>query len=458
MESLPDDFHERVRARFLELAARPHRYLVVDAGLGVDEIQQRVRRRAQDVLPISAKRRAELRERLVEEEQSRTRPGRTPRPRSSRWTPTCAPAGWPRPRPGTSPAAGPARRPSASSRRRRHVLPRPAPADHAAPALGDDHARPVVTPPALSRSSLHLLLIARRPTMSELVTESGRGDDGTCMIVTEGRSGVVGRGGTRRTCRLLLESTLGLSACPASALLRERASTTRRARRSASSLSTSASAAARRARLCCSSVSRSRSCSRRRADTARCHGPGLGPVRTPRDRHAGVEHEIPVRLTAGKFQEPPPDPLVEVIGQALEPVLTGAAGVLGPARPVTTVSRSSSTVRSGTSRRSPSARGGPPHRRPAPARAPGRRRRNRRSGRRDHHGTAFQCRPDPANHVVRPVGGERRRLGASAEVGSMAEEDLAQPHPQRGGAPFAGQHHLAVRSCSARSRSASSLA
>jgi dTMP kinase len=74
LESLPDDFHERVRARFLGLARRePHRYFVVDAGLGVDEIQQRVRRRAQDVLPISAKRRAELRERLVEEEQSRTR-------------------------------------------------------------------------------------------------------------------------------------------------------------------------------------------------------------------------------------------------------------------------------------------------------------------------------------------------------------------------------------------------
>jgi dTMP kinase len=74
LESLPDDFHERVRARFLELARRePHRYFVVDAGLSVDEIQQRVRRRAQDVLPISAKRKAELRERLVEEEQSRTR-------------------------------------------------------------------------------------------------------------------------------------------------------------------------------------------------------------------------------------------------------------------------------------------------------------------------------------------------------------------------------------------------
>jgi dTMP kinase len=74
LESLPDDFHERVRARFIELARRePHRYFVLDAGLDVDEIQQKVRRRAQDVLPISAKRKAELRERLSEEEQSRTR-------------------------------------------------------------------------------------------------------------------------------------------------------------------------------------------------------------------------------------------------------------------------------------------------------------------------------------------------------------------------------------------------
>lgn len=74
LESLPDDFHERVRARFLDLARRePHRYLVLDAGLSVDEIQQRVRRRVQDVLPISAQRRAQLRERLNEEEQSRQR-------------------------------------------------------------------------------------------------------------------------------------------------------------------------------------------------------------------------------------------------------------------------------------------------------------------------------------------------------------------------------------------------
>jgi dTMP kinase len=74
LESLPDDFHSRVRSRFLELARRePHRYLVVDAGLTIDEIQQLVRHRVRDELPISARRRAQLKERLVEEEQARER-------------------------------------------------------------------------------------------------------------------------------------------------------------------------------------------------------------------------------------------------------------------------------------------------------------------------------------------------------------------------------------------------
>jgi dTMP kinase len=74
LESLPDDFHSRVRSRFLDLARRePHRYLVVDAGLSVDEIQALVRRRVRDVLPISARRRAELKERLDEEERGRER-------------------------------------------------------------------------------------------------------------------------------------------------------------------------------------------------------------------------------------------------------------------------------------------------------------------------------------------------------------------------------------------------
>jgi thymidylate kinase-like protein len=74
LESLPDDFHARVRSRFLDLARRePHRYLVVDAGLGVDEIQALIRNRIRDVLPISARRRALLKERLLEEERGRER-------------------------------------------------------------------------------------------------------------------------------------------------------------------------------------------------------------------------------------------------------------------------------------------------------------------------------------------------------------------------------------------------
>ncbi len=74
LESLPDDFHARVRARFQQLARRtPHRYLVIDAGLTVDEIQQLIRRRVREVLPISARRRAQLSERLAVEEQARTR-------------------------------------------------------------------------------------------------------------------------------------------------------------------------------------------------------------------------------------------------------------------------------------------------------------------------------------------------------------------------------------------------
>lgn len=74
LESLPDDFHARVRSRFLDLARRePHRYLVIDAGLPVPQIQELVRRRVRDVLPISERRRAELKEKLLEEEESRER-------------------------------------------------------------------------------------------------------------------------------------------------------------------------------------------------------------------------------------------------------------------------------------------------------------------------------------------------------------------------------------------------
>jgi dTMP kinase len=74
LESLPDDFHARVRDRFLDLARRePHRYLVIDAGLPVEEIHRQARSRVRDVLPISARRRALLKERLTEEEQARER-------------------------------------------------------------------------------------------------------------------------------------------------------------------------------------------------------------------------------------------------------------------------------------------------------------------------------------------------------------------------------------------------
>nr|WP_269327102.1 dTMP kinase [Kineosporia mesophila] len=74
LESLADDFHDRVRAEFLALARRaPHRYLVVDAGLGADQVQQLIRERVRQVLPVSARRRAELNERLADEDQSRER-------------------------------------------------------------------------------------------------------------------------------------------------------------------------------------------------------------------------------------------------------------------------------------------------------------------------------------------------------------------------------------------------
>jgi dTMP kinase len=74
LESLPDDFHTRVRDGFLELARRePHRYLVIDGAQGVEEIQEQIRARVRQVLPISPRRRAQLKERLVQEEQARER-------------------------------------------------------------------------------------------------------------------------------------------------------------------------------------------------------------------------------------------------------------------------------------------------------------------------------------------------------------------------------------------------
>ncbi|WP_308113472.1 dTMP kinase [Kineosporia corallincola] len=74
LESEADEFHERVRAEFLALARRtPHRYLVIDAGLAPDQIQQLIREGVRQVLPVSARRRAQLDERLAEEDSSRER-------------------------------------------------------------------------------------------------------------------------------------------------------------------------------------------------------------------------------------------------------------------------------------------------------------------------------------------------------------------------------------------------
>jgi dTMP kinase len=74
LEVLPDEFHDRVRSRFLDLArSEPHRYVVIDAGLRPDEIQDVIRRHVREVLPLSARRRHQLKERLAEEEQTRAR-------------------------------------------------------------------------------------------------------------------------------------------------------------------------------------------------------------------------------------------------------------------------------------------------------------------------------------------------------------------------------------------------
>ena len=74
LESLPEDFHDRVRLSFLELARRePHRYLVLDGSDPREEIQAAIRHRVRELVPISARRRAELAARLRAEEEARTR-------------------------------------------------------------------------------------------------------------------------------------------------------------------------------------------------------------------------------------------------------------------------------------------------------------------------------------------------------------------------------------------------
>jgi len=72
LESLPADFHARVQERFLDQARRePHRYLVLDARCDVMAIQEAVRRRVRELVPISAAHRALLESRLDAEEQRR---------------------------------------------------------------------------------------------------------------------------------------------------------------------------------------------------------------------------------------------------------------------------------------------------------------------------------------------------------------------------------------------------
>jgi dTMP kinase len=74
LEALPEAFHERVRARFLALArAQPQRYLVLDGTMPREEIQEQIRARVRDVVPLSSKLRAQLADKLAHEELLRRR-------------------------------------------------------------------------------------------------------------------------------------------------------------------------------------------------------------------------------------------------------------------------------------------------------------------------------------------------------------------------------------------------
>ena len=67
VESEPDDFHDRVREGFLELArAEPRRYLVVNAASLPEHLQDQVRARLAPMLPETAKQRAEREQREAE--------------------------------------------------------------------------------------------------------------------------------------------------------------------------------------------------------------------------------------------------------------------------------------------------------------------------------------------------------------------------------------------------------
>jgi len=77
MESQSDDFHDRVRQGFLDLARRePHRYLVLDGSDPRQELHGRIRDRVRDLVPLSASQRAELSDRLGQEDRDRARRAR----------------------------------------------------------------------------------------------------------------------------------------------------------------------------------------------------------------------------------------------------------------------------------------------------------------------------------------------------------------------------------------------
>lgn len=51
LESEPDNFHDRIRQAFLNLAsARPEQYLILNARLSIDELQQAILQRAKELL------------------------------------------------------------------------------------------------------------------------------------------------------------------------------------------------------------------------------------------------------------------------------------------------------------------------------------------------------------------------------------------------------------------------
>jgi len=74
VESEPQEFHERVRERFLEQARRGGaRYLVVDATLPVDAIAAEVRERLEPLLPLTAAEHREIEDRRRADEAERKR-------------------------------------------------------------------------------------------------------------------------------------------------------------------------------------------------------------------------------------------------------------------------------------------------------------------------------------------------------------------------------------------------